>query len=246
MNWSRLVFLTLLLGSSVSQATAGLIVYTDRAAFNAALPSGFPVVNEDFSGAAAGDTQIPVNTTFDVGAFNVRYSTAGGVDEPTNDIVNSGGVQELRLQWHKTGTAPTDQVTTQLQFLFDGPTLAFGADWGTSSDADFTLQDGNMFTLTVGTDTVDIDAALGDLPGTGQTESGFVGFISTNRFTSFELTMTPVFSVNSFSVDNVALLAVPEPTSLWLLLPLAAATLRRRSRCPKAAAASVPDSSASQ
>lgn len=225
----------MLLGSPVAQAMAALIVYTDRAAFNSAVSSG-TVVNEDFSGAAAGSTQIPVDTTFDVGSFSVRYSTAGGVDEPTNDIFNSGGVQELRLQWHRAGTTPVNQVTTQLQFLFDEPTRAFGADWGTSSNSDFTLQDGNLFTLMVGTDTLDIDAALGDLPGTGMTEGGFVGFLSDTDFSSFDLTLSPVFAVDSFSVDNTAqvasssLSAVPEPSSFWILLVCAACHARRRRR----------------
>lgn len=89
-----------------------------------------------------------------------------------------------------------------------------------------------MLTINVNGDTVNIDDLLGDPPGTGDDENGFVGFLSDTPFTSFTITGTAVFAVDSFSFDNAILVGppVPEPSTLLVTAVFSVGFLYRRRR----------------
>lgn len=60
-----------------------VITFTDRATFISSLGTRSFVSTENFSGNPPGFTPIPVNTQFDVGAFDVFYTTANNQSQPT-------------------------------------------------------------------------------------------------------------------------------------------------------------------
>jgi hypothetical protein len=224
----------LALVAACSRPVQGAVVtFTDAASFTSGISSN-RITFEGFDGNPPGTTSIPVNTQFDVGAFDIFYTNASNTDQPTIAQINAAGDQRLNLQFDSgngVGSSVAGRVTTSIEFRFDSEIYGFGGDWGLTA-GDFDLQDGNMLTITVGGDTISIDALLGDLGGTGLDESGFVGFISDTPFTSFTLTMTPIFAVDSFSFDNAILIGppVPEPSTLLVAAVFAAGFLGRRRR----------------
>lgn len=76
-----------------------VITFTDRATFISSMGTRKFVSTEDFSGNPPGSTPIPVNTQFDVGAFDVFYTTANNQSQPTIALRNSAGDQRLDLQF---------------------------------------------------------------------------------------------------------------------------------------------------
>lgn len=219
-----------------------VVTFTNRADFGAAIGIRTTAV-ENFSNNPAGLTSIPVNTQFDVGAFDVFYSTANNQSQPTIALRNQAGVQRLDLQFDSgsgAGASDLGRVTTSIEFRFDDELFGFGGDWGDLLDptGTFSSQDGNQLTLTVNGDTINIDDLLGDTGGTGDEENGFVGFISDTPFTSITLTGTPVFAVDSFGFDNAILVGppVPEPSTLLVTAVFGIGFLwRRRKRSQQVA-----------
>ncbi len=217
-----------------------VVTFTNRTDFTGALGTA-STVTEDFSNNPPGFTPIPVNTQFDVGAFDVFYTTANNSSQPTIALRNSAGDQRLDLQLDSgngAGASELGRVTTSIEFRFDNEIFGFGGDWGEATGA-FSLDDGNLLTITVNGDTISIDDLLGDPPGTGADENGFVGFLSDLPFTSITLTGTAVFSVDSFSFDNAILVGppVPEPSTLLVTAVFGIGFLHRRRRRNRQAAA---------
>ena len=231
-----------------------VVTFTNEPDWTAAIGLGTITV-EDFSGNPAGFTQIPVNTQFNVGAFDVFYTTAGNVNEPTNRLVNSGGVQRLDLQGDKdlgAGDPAPDQNNTTITFNFSTEIVGFAADFGTltgpggAPNFDFTLQNGNLLSIDIGSAIIDIDSLLTDVSGiTGipDQEIGFVGFVSDTPFDSLTITLNPVFAVDSFSLDNVRLGGppVPEPSTLLVACTFGTGFLLRRRRRRKSVARSLSE-----
>jgi hypothetical protein len=208
-----------------------VVTFTNRTDFVSAIGNHL-VTGESFSGNPPGFTPIPVNTQFDVGAFDVFYTTANNQSQPTIALRNSAGDQRLDLQFDSgngAGASELGRVTTSIEFRFDDKLFGFGGDWGALTGA-FTSDDGNMLTITVNGDTVNIDDLLGDPPGVGDDENGFVGFLSDTPFTSFTLTGAAVFAVDSFSFDNALLVGppVPEPSTLLVTAVFGTGFLWRR------------------
>lgn len=171
-----------------------------------------------------------------MGAFDF-YSTADNQSQPTITLRNQAGVQRLDLQFDGgSGAGASGRGTTSIAFRFDDELFGFGGDWGDLLDptGTFSSQDGNQLTVTVTVngngDTIDIDDLLGDTGGTGDGETGFVGFISDTPFTSIALTGTPVFAVDSFGFDNPILVGppVPEPSTLLVTTIFGTGFLWRR------------------
>jgi hypothetical protein len=220
-------------------AHGAVITFTDRTNFVSAT-SNNRVTAENFSGNPPGISPIPVNTQFDVGAFNVFYTTANNQSQPTIALRNSAGVQRLDLQFDGgtgAGASEPGRVTTSIEFRFDSELVGFGGDWGALTGA-FTSDDGNMLTITVGGDTINIDDLLGNPPGVGDDENGFVGFLRDTPFTSFTLTGTAVFAVDSFSFDNALLVRppVPEPSTILVTAVFGVGFLHRRRQKTNSAA----------
>ncbi len=212
---------------------AAVVTYTNRADFTSAIGTANSVT-EDFSSNPPGFTPIPVNTQFGVGAFDVFYTTANNSSQPTIALRNSAGDQRLDLQLDSgngAGASELGRLTTSIEFRFDGEIFGFGGDWGETTGA-FSLDDGNQLTIMVNADTISIDDLLGDPPGVGADENGFVGFLSDTPFTSITLTGTAVFSVDSFSLDNAILVGppVPEPSTLLVTAVFGIGFLHRHRR----------------
>ena len=224
-----------------------VITFTDRATFTGALGTRTFVATEDFSNNPAGLTSIPVNTQFDVGAFDVFYTTANNQDQPATSLSNQGAVQRLDLQFDRGDggggvfSTQTGRVTTAIEFRFDDELFGFGGDFGDllNPTGTFSSQNGNQLTLTVNGDSINIDDLLVDSGGMNDTENGFVGFLSDTPFTSITLTGTPVNVVDTFGFDNAILVGppVPEPSTLLVTAVFGIGFLQRRRRRNKAATA---------
>lgn len=193
---------------AISSASAALIGFNDRTAWEAAVGGVF--FSEDFSGVA--------NSTYDgapvdVGDFTVsrtgsnfgstwhNVSSTGAGGAPSNSV---NGSQQLNLATGSSGG-------TTLAFDFD--IYAFGADWAGVSDSRTT--------------SFIIDGIQLDIPNlTG----GFFGFVSDTALTSNFLKLTNG-AADGFGMDNIvysASASVPEPSSILLLgLGLLGVTLSR-------------------
>lgn len=189
-------------------AQAALMTFTDQLAFEAALGS---TQTEGFDAFIGGSVpiiqQIPVNTAFDLGAFNVFYNTADGLDETQNSVGDGvlgafGSGARLRLRYENFGGA---NDTTALRFEFDNPLDGFAATWSGFS-ADFEIQ--------VGSDTIIPFNLIGG-------STGFLGFVSDTPFSQvsfFEPTNNDTFFLDDAILGTASSPAqVPVPASLPLL-----------------------------
>ncbi len=185
------VFATVLCLSVVVPAEAALATYTDRTSWEAAAGT---IETDTFTGAIY--TPIPINTVFDVGLFNVFYTTSGGV---TNSNYISDISDHLRLEIDTNGS----DTTTLLQFQFDTPITAFGADFDRIDSTDDLT-----FTPNIGPESVNIYDVLGG-------GSGFLGITSDSAFISLSFTAE---GRDAFYLDNVSLASasVPIPAAVWL------------------------------
>ncbi len=198
------------LGLASSQALAGVVTFTDRLAWEAAVGGVFTL--EDFSSVSSavyettpvdvGDFTVSVSgTTFGSSWHNISSTGAGGA---AFNSVN--GTQQLNV-------ATGDQGGTTLAFDFN--IFAFGADFAGVSDSRTT--------------SIFIDGLQIDIPAlTG----GFFGFVSDTAFNSNLLALT-AGSADGFGMDNLVYASqsssVPEPGSLALLgLGLAGIGFARR------------------
>lgn len=131
---ARGLFAAVALAVAGHAAQAALVVYTDRAAFMAAVTS--PVVT-DFNGVAPPNAFVPLGATF----TGVGYTFGG------NDlfIVNPGF--DALYQWGSGDVLDLDNGTAGAVFLDPG-VRAFGFDFGSNSNQDIliggtTSYDGN-------------------------------------------------------------------------------------------------------
>lgn len=191
-----LVFLaaTVLAGN----ASAGVIAYTDRNAWEAAVGGVF--YTEDFSSTPSGvyeftpidvgDFTVSVNgSTFGSSWHNISATGAGGAS--ANSV---NGTQQLNVATGSVGG-------TVLDFDFD--IYAFGANFASVSDSRTT--------------SFMIDGFQLDIP---YLTGGFFGFVSDSAFSSNVLALT-AGGADGFGMDNLVYAAastsVPVPASFALL-----------------------------
>jgi hypothetical protein len=119
------------------------------------------VATDDFAGFPDPAQDIPEGVEFDVGLFDVLYTTVVGNG---NSAIDVGGLPtpRLRLRTDQTG----NDAVTAIEFVFDPPVTAFGADWSSVDAAD-------GITMDVDGTPIDLSAAL-----VGSGEAGFIGFTS--------------------------------------------------------------------
>lgn len=175
------------LALSANWATAQQ-TFTNRAEYIGTADS---VVVEDFESSPLGLLSAGTN---DIGSFNV-FLGAADTDETTG-IVDFGLVDSSR-----EFQADLDNDHNQeLRFDFDQPVFGFGADFGATLTSD-------LLTLEINNTTYNLD----DFFTRGGT--GFFGVISEQSFSSVIFGReNPTSSGEFFSIDNVVLATIPEPS----------------------------------
>lgn len=188
-------------------ASAALIQYTDRPTWLAAVGSVF---TEDFESDTGGFTNI-----------QTPFATANGF------ILNGVSSQFNSMQILPSGQFTVLANGTQflhfrdfaagLLITFPTSASAFGFDYGTS-DAGWTLSAAN---------------GVNFIFPSGPDSAGFIGFVEDtgSAFPSFTLT-GPCCVQRGLSIDNISIVAVPEPATLALfcagLAALLGATRQRK------------------
>jgi hypothetical protein len=211
-TFTRAALWGLLLTLAAGPAHALLMVYTDRAAWQAAL--GGTLVVEDFNALPQASLVPGLNT---VGKLDIELTGAVTVNRiiDASGLLASDGSQYFHGGLDFVGVEPTSLIT-----LLPGLVRGFGADWTS------TVTGGGLL-LRAGGETV----RFGDyLPGA--MGNGFLGIIADVAFARIELD-TVTGAAEQFGVDNVAFgeggpfLMIAEPATLALMLPGVVA-LRRR------------------
>lgn len=209
---TRITLAALCAATVATPAMAGIMVFDNRAAWEAAL-GGASAVVEDFNSQTPG--VIADGATLDTGLLQItRDGSANGGDglleiEPGSNFGNFDGTTFLSGE---TGAAPHENVIIE----FNGQGIfAFGADWVSPFS-------GDGIVLNFGTYTVSLDSITGF-------NSGFLGFVATGEsFSSVTISGTEddITFQELWSVDNMSY-AVPAPGTL-ALLGLSGLAMRRR------------------
>jgi hypothetical protein len=215
----QLQTLLILLPVMSLSASAGVIEFTDRAAWQAAAGA---VTNIGFEGVApaGGRTDFNGPVTFSGVQFSAPLIGGGGIAES----VVSAGLDYVNA-W---GSGDKLQASLGVEFDITLPSgvTAVGSDimitstffLGTTGTYTATLSTGDVFT---------------NIFSSGPPTRSFVGFISTTPITSLTLVSNPSLAM----IDNFAFTAtaVPEPSSLVLFGAgiLALFVLVRKGRVPR-------------
>jgi len=180
-------------------ASAALDAYTDRAAFLAALPGAS-------QGESFEDEAIDVQTgsrTISVSTSEIAFIGDSGATFGVNNVVVGGRGPTDGDQYLQVGFIGVSSV----RFQFDVPLLAFGID----------VVDKNVNDLDGLIDDISVDSAVN--PG-GEGEGQFWGVIASAdmAFTNIGFGgLGPSVPGDAFALDNIAYVALPEPSSLILL-----------------------------
>jgi hypothetical protein len=180
------VFLCLI---TTFNASATLISFTDRTAWEAAVNGDF--ILEDFSSAPMSDYFA---SPIDVGDFTV--SLTGSNFGSGWHLIGTGGNNNFSGTSELQAATASDSTTT---LDFDFSIYALGADWGAVSDNRTT----SFF----------IDGIQLDIPALN---GGFFGFVSDTALNSSMMTLTSG-NADGFSIDNLVYAKVPEPSTIALL-----------------------------
>jgi hypothetical protein len=189
------------LTATVGAASAQLMVFTDRVAWEAAI-GGAAVFTEDFNAQTPGI--IADGATLDTGLLQItRNGSPNGADglleiEPGANFGNLDGTTFLSGE---TGIEPHERV----EFGFNGNSVfAFGGDW-------FSPFSGDGIALDIDGEIVLLDAVSGF-------DQGFIGVVGNSAFGSVAIVGTPdaISFQELWSVDNISY-AIPSPATAALL-----------------------------
>jgi len=217
MKLASMIAAVALAAASAGAADAAVTTYTSSAAFNAALASFTPTV-ENFSSGSAGQTIASG------GSFNGNtYTTSGNPSLDGTIITNQfNSFTGLSLGGNQSGSAQFFFSGDHVTVTFAAPVFAVGAFFNVNADS------GN-FGVTVGGDTASADSATYDT-----STFVFAGLVSDTSFNS-----ATFFSSDggagtaSFNIPEIISVAagVPEPAS-WAMMLMGfgglGAVLRRR------------------
>ena len=198
----RTILVALALGVSAGGANATTIVYTDLAAWQAAV-SG-PVVTTTFEENASGYTFHGGAAVFDGVTYTVNFGSLYTVDPAYGS--GYGGIG--------TGDVLSAQLGASLLEMSFAPTSAFGFDYHSGGGPFMNFWLSNDFTSS-------ISAVAGQV--------GFLGVVSTDPITSFEIQVPGILNIDNVRVAGGDVQPVPESGSILLLAgPAALALLSMR------------------
>ena len=194
---------------ATTSTRAGVIFYTDKPSFDLAAST---TLLEDFEAFAPKDTILPFFTS-----NGVTYTGFAGTPD--------GNVFVASLGFNNFGAGVTQPTTSSIltahgdedfTATFATPILALGFDTYLNGHGPATVKVFNGNTLL---DTYAYDPALDT--------KEYWGIVSTDPITSFRWTTTDGATVNT-GIDNISVLAVPEPsTAMFGALAVAVALCRR-------------------
>ncbi len=194
----------------VSAALAGpshaaLIAYIDRGLFEAAAG---PLEGQDFDDfRREADFR---NRPLDLGPFSVQGFGTGQLDRNAVDLPQVA-YPEFDLDGSTVLSLLVNE-TSWVQFEFEAPVVAFGADFaGLNNGAESTI--------------VDVEGTSAAPPAAGGNVKAFFGVRSDTPFTTLRLIHRESTGSDGFGLDNLVY-ELPEPGPLLLLA--AAGLLRRR------------------
>ncbi len=193
---------------------AGIITFTDRVSWNAAV--GAPDFVEDFNSYSS-DVSF-VDAPFDVGPFTLSHIG------PVNDEVS---LSRNRIDAASFSSGQSVDGTTRLDLIvnrfsqgvkvcvsFDTPIYAFGFDFDSINLPDFSVE------LVSGAGTTSLSPT---------SASGFFGFVTSPAEKITEIRFSGSAN-DGFVVDNVAGAFIPEPSTFLLCLPICGVSLMRYRR----------------
>ncbi len=205
MKLRPLLLLAVALGGLVAQAQAAVVVFNDRAAWEAAVGGTF--TEQNFNSYVSSTSYEAA--AVDVGDFSVSVTgeTFGTIWHNIGPVSNGNNVNGTGQINAATGS------TGGTTLAFDSPISAFGADWAGISDSRVT--------------SIDIGGVILAIPNLN---GGFWGVVSDSPFTANFLFLSSG-PADGFGIDNVVYASaggtVPEPGTLAMaslaLLALAAA-----------------------
>jgi hypothetical protein len=205
MKLNHLAVLAALLAGASTGANAALTVYTDRAAFQAALTGGF--ATENFN-TVVGETSFQAAPLV-LGALTLQ---GAGANQLNRNFIDQPPA--LFPQFNVDGTAFAHLLVntagggSNVTLGFASSVFGFGADFAG-------LQDDQIRTeLTVGGEVVTPSVTVGD---TGR----FLGFLSDTAFSTVNFRHVGNSIGDGFGMDNVVfggVAALPEPQGLALVL----------------------------
>jgi hypothetical protein len=201
----RLIAISLVL-SIISSASATVQVFTDRAAWEAAL--GLPSGGGINTGFESDSPQLLFPGTVALNDFDLSIE---GSPNTLNQITCCESTPPI-VGHYLNGfiTNGIDIGPQTVTFEFDQPLSGFGADFDQANN--------NGMGMLVNGTLVDFRTLLG--PAATNMDFGFIGVVDTmTPITSATLQMTGGLPNQGefFRMDNVSLAAVPEPTSLSLV-----------------------------
>lgn len=203
---------------STFAGVAGGADTTARTNYRNALGNVF--TTEDFDTETSNNRFLDVNVENSVGLglFTVFYTTTGAVNNVSIDIDGISPDFTLGLSTDAVGT----NTITSLELRFASPINAFGSDFlnldsRTSTLVTFTVPGQGSFS----------PGSLLDPTNTANPISGFVGFTTDAPFSVITISGP---GNDGFSLNNVDLSIVPEPSSTFLLGIAGLGALLRRHR----------------
>ena len=205
----------LLLFAGTSSAGAGLVVYSDFASWNAAVPSYTPLA---IPAPVPQPDDYPGSQYFGTGTASVTY---GGVTFSTSASLGNGYFFNIGPDFEIVPGTPASNgalpvLSSQQQdsggvanilITLAAPVKAFALNFDTffRADVTFTLSNGDTLTLGSGGNAYDL--------------KGFFGVVDSNPFNTILLTSSdPVLNLNELKL-GAAVAPIPEPAT-WVMLLL--------------------------
>lgn len=196
----------------VSAAKAGVVVFTDRSAWEAAVGRP-PEISDDYDDITA---DVYLNTSPDRGSYVPwsSYATGSRLDTYPPSVYAECNVDgtDFLLAFIRNDSFPEHVV-----FTFDRPVISWGVDLNpgdyNSKQIDFTTDAG--------------DSGFYNTPSVAR-QTEFRGFVTTAPFTSVDFTVTSGFTAQGW--DNFAAHLIPEPAAVSLLALSGLGLLLRRRR----------------
>lgn len=200
------VTLIALLLFTTGSVRGGIIVYTSRPAWQAAVIGS--IQTEDFQSAPL-QSALAADVTHTLGLLDFSYSGAPETTFPKiTDIGNTDGTRELAFRLFPTNLGGGTTRPGPMTITFPNQVTAFGADF-------FDLIGGAQpIQITVAGETRTFTSVLSG----GENITHFFGVTSDTPFDDFVIGIGGNSGIgNDFDVDNVSFSSIPEPSTAVMM-----------------------------